>query len=317
MLTNEEALRRIKQCDECFVVWATDLNAVVAVHPIPSGAGADARSEALNFMLTDYEGPTMGRFFSSSDVSLRTLQDQQTETNRSAERNAIFNAWLNCTIDELIDIVVERRFDEPMDAFQGSAHVVERLYKLHGPRLTETHLDRLERFARSPGVPRDQQSAQRELQCFLAVLRNDPHQLRSFWQRHHTPDIDWSTWTAFTDVVGDLPLADRDVIAQLIEVVEAPLMFGLRYEAMIALGKIGPPSGRHAVDVIKQAIHDSSDRITAVRNRVVARIEAREGEWVRCGQCNRGYVDGVVYNIPAVRPCSECFGLGSLPRLNA
>ena len=30
MLTNEEALRLIKECDECFVVWATDQNAIVA-----------------------------------------------------------------------------------------------------------------------------------------------------------------------------------------------------------------------------------------------------------------------------------------------
>ena len=35
MLTNEEALRLIKECEECFVVWATDQNAIVAVHPIP------------------------------------------------------------------------------------------------------------------------------------------------------------------------------------------------------------------------------------------------------------------------------------------
>jgi len=87
MLTNEEALRLIKECDECFVVWATDQNVIVAVHPIPT---EEDRLKALASMGTGYEGPTKGRFLKSRDVTLQTLLqillDDQAETTRVAKR---------------------------------------------------------------------------------------------------------------------------------------------------------------------------------------------------------------------------------------
>jgi hypothetical protein len=83
MLTNEEALRLIKEYDECFVVWATDQNAIVAVHPIHN---EQDRLKALASMGTDYEGPTKGRFLKSKDITLHTLQDEQAETTRIATR---------------------------------------------------------------------------------------------------------------------------------------------------------------------------------------------------------------------------------------
>ena len=64
MLTNEEALRLIKECEECFVVWATDQNAFVAVHPIPKEEdtlkAVTTKVEAMAAMKTDYKGPTKG-----------------------------------------------------------------------------------------------------------------------------------------------------------------------------------------------------------------------------------------------------------------
>src|SRR5262249_38938499 len=144
MLTNEEALRLIKECDECFVVWATDQNAIVAVHPIPT---EEDRLKALASMGTGYEGPTKGRFLKSRDVTLQTLQAEQAEITRVATRVAIFHSWTSCGIDALIDILIERLFHEPMDVVHGSSHIVNRLYKIHGPRLTERHLVRLEQFA--------------------------------------------------------------------------------------------------------------------------------------------------------------------------
>ena len=154
MLTNEEALRLINECEKCFVVWATDQNAIVAVHPIPNEEdplkALTMDIEALAAIKTDYEGHTKGRFFlNSKDVTLQTLLDEQAETARVAKRIAIFNSWANCGIDELIDILIERRIHKPMDVFHGSSYIVNRLYKIHGPQLTERHLARLEQFAPS------------------------------------------------------------------------------------------------------------------------------------------------------------------------
>lgn len=313
MITDEEALRLIKECDECYVVWATDQNAVVAVHPMPNSATAEDRSKVLASMSSDYNGPTKGRFLVSKDVTLQTLQAEHTETDRIQIRTNIFNSWTKFTVDQLIDVVTERRFCEPMDPFHGSSHIIERLYKIYSRNLTGDSLSRLERFAYSTIVCRDQETAQKDLRCYLAVLQNNPGRLKAFWEQYHCPEIDWSTWRAFTDASGDLPIKDQEIISQLIKVVETPFMFGPRYEAMVALGKIGQSSGQRAVDVIKASIHDSSEHVTAARNRAVAHIQGRNEHWMACGRCNRGYVDGTAYNIPSVGFCEKCLGLAYVP----
>gem|GEM_PF-3562532 len=333
MLTNEEALRLIKECEECFVVWATDQNAFVAVHPIPKEEdtlkAVTTKVEAMAAMKTDYEGPTKGRFLNSKDVTLQTLLqillDDQAETTRVAKRIAIFKSWANCGIDELIDILIERRIHEPMDVFYGSLHIINRLYKIHGPQLSERHLARLEQFAQPNNLGSELERAQKELQCFLTVLQNAPNRLKAFWERHHNPNVDWQTWDwrtwdAFTDAAGDLPTLDQDIIAQLIKVVETsyikvdetpfPLMFGPRRKAMVTLGKIGPPAGLRAVEVIEKSIYDSSDDVTAIRNRVVARIQQPASDWIQCPNCYHGYVEGNRDDDPHVYTCAKCLGLG-------
>ena len=324
MLTNEEALRLIKECEECFVVWATDQNAFVAVHPIPKEEdtlkAVTTKVEAMTAMKTDYEGPTKGRFLNSKDVTLQTLLqillDDQAETTRVAKRIAIFKSWANCGIDELIDILIERRIHEPMDVFHGSSYIVERLYKIHGPQLTERHLARLEQFAQANNLASKQERAQKELQCFLTVLQNDPDRLKAFWERHHNPNFDLPAWEAFTDAAGDLPTLDQDIIAEFIELVETPrpVMFGPRRKAMVTLGKIGPPAGLRAVEVIEKSIYDSSDDVTAIRNRVVAHIQQPASDWIQCPHCYHGYVGGISRNDHHIHACAKCLGLGHIPK---
>jgi hypothetical protein len=321
MLTNEEALRLIKECEECFVVWATDQNAIVAVHPIPKEEDPTKRVitnvEAISAMKTDYEGPTKGRFFlNPRDVTLQTLLDEQAETDRVAKRVAIFNSWKNCGIDELIDILIERRIHKPMDVFHGSSYIVDRLYKIHGPQLTERHLARLEQFAQANNLDSEQEQAQEKLQCFLTVLQNDPERLKAFWERHHNLNVGWP-WGAFTDAAGDLPTHDQDIISHFINVVESAIMFGPRREAMVALGKIGPPAGLRAVEVIEKSIYDSSDDVTAIRNRVVAHIQQPASNWIQCPHCYHGYVEGISHNVPHALACAKCLGLGRLPKADS
>ena len=313
MFTNEQALEIIKQHDECYVVWATDKNTIVAVHPIPPDAGAKGLFTALSAMKTDYQGPTKGRFLSSARTTLQTLIDESHETERIATRVKIFNSWTRCTIDELIEILLRADFHDPMDASHGSSHIAKRLYKIHGPNLTGRHVEQLEKFAASKDVHPEQRGAQKAVRCYLCVLRNDPAGLKTFWRERHSPDRDGSWWTPFTDAAGDLSIDDQEIIDQLIGVVERPYMFGPRYEAMVTLGKIGPPAGPRSVRVITDAIYDSSESVTAVRNRVVERIASRIEDWTRCPSCFHGYVDGTAYQIPSVQVCQNCLGLGHVP----
>ena len=142
LLTDEEALKLIKQHEECYVVWATDRNAVVAVHPMPAIAEPEDRIAALGEMKTDYPGPTKGRFLSSATTTLQTLRDEARETDRIDGRQRIFRSWEHLPPAELIEIVVRADFSWPMDSFHGTSHLVERLYKIHGPALTDEDLEK-------------------------------------------------------------------------------------------------------------------------------------------------------------------------------
>jgi hypothetical protein len=310
MLTNQQALDIIKQHEECYVVWATDRNAIVAVHPMPADANVEDRFKALAGMSTDYDGPTKGRFLSGATTTLDTLIEEANETERIETRVRIFNSWEHRSVDDLISIVRNVDFTAPMDAGHGSDHIVERLYKIHGPQLNETQISRLREFAFSSDADPEQESAQEAVQCYLAAIENDSDALFAFWRQHHSPDVDWSSWTPFTCAAGDTPARHQEIIDQLIKVVETPFMFGPRYDAMVALGKIGAQAGAHAVTVIKAAIHDSSEHVTEIRERVISRITTGAADWRSCPKCYRGYVNGRYYDMPSVQSCPDCLGLG-------
>jgi hypothetical protein len=315
MFTNEQALELIKQHEECFVVWATDKKMIVAVHPIGKGAGMVERVAALEAMSSDHPGPTKGRLLSSASTTLQTLEDEVNEIDCVAKRVAIFNSWAYCPIDELIGILRTASFDVPMDVRHGSNHIVDRLYKTHGPHLDKAQLMALQEFAESTHVATGQEAATQALQCYLSVLLHDNERLYEFWLTHHSRRIDFSSWSAFVAAAGDLPTIHKDIIDQLVTVVERPFMFGPRYDAMVALGKIGAPAGPRAIQVMNHSIYDSSPEITAVRDRVIFRVTSARAEWSSCPNCFHGYVDGRTYGIPTTHPCSRCVGLGYLHRL--
>jgi hypothetical protein len=264
-------------------------------------------------MSTVYQGPTKGRFLASSTTTLQTLIDESKETERIATRVAIFTSWRNCTVDQLIDIVVNADFSEPMDAFHGTSHIVERLYKIYGPFLSSSQINRLDAFSHSAILHPGQEKGQKELDCYLCVLTNDPARLQRIWTINKYPQSGWSSWSAFVDVAGDLATDDAEIIDHLISVVEKSVMFGPRYDAMFGLGKIGSNSGERAAKVILDVIYDSSEHVTAVRDRVIRRIRTPSSEWSVCRSCYHGYVDGVAYQIPSVKACRDCLGLAAVP----
>ena len=313
MLTNEQALEIIRQHDACYVVWAIDKNAIIAVHPIPKDATAKERFSALAGMSTDYRGPTKGRFLASSTTTLQTLIDESKETERITTRVAIFNTWKNCTVDQLIDIIVNADFSGPMDVFHGTSHIIERLYKIFGPFLSLSQINRLDAFSHSAILHHEQEKGQKELDCYLCVLTNDPARLQHIWTIHKSRKSGWPSWSAFVDAAGDLATDNGEIIDHLISVVEKSLMFGPRFDAMVGLGKIGSNSGERAAKVILGAIYDSSEHVTAVRDCVVRRIRTPSSEWSMCRSCYHGYVDDMAYQLPSVKACRDCLGIGAVP----
>lgn len=310
MLTNEQALEIIKQHDECYVVWAMDRNAIVAVHPVRQNVALEDRTDCVFGMSTDYKGPTKGRFLSSASTTLQTLIDEAAENDRVAKRVAIFNAWGRASIDDLIAVLEDADFENPMDPFHGSQFIVERLYKIHGPALTGEQISRLEEFAQSKDIHAEQAMAQENLQCYLCVLANDVDRLNALWERYRRDDAPWSHWSALVESAGDLPTRDSDIIATLICFVERPGMFSPRFEAMGALGKIGAPAGAKAARAIRENIYESESYVTDVRNRVLERIESPPPQWSKCASCFHGYVSGFSYGSLGVESCETCLGLG-------
>ncbi|HET9530490.1 MAG TPA: hypothetical protein VFQ92_09070, partial [Blastocatellia bacterium] len=159
MLSNEDALELIRRSERCFVVWAEDKGVIIAVHPLPAQDTIEQRIAPLSSMSTDYDDPTVGRYFESTAITLETLEAQQADILRVARRVEIFNAWQNCSTDELISILEIWSFSEPMDSYHGSSHIVEQIYRFRSSDLSDTQLDRLERIARSPSSIKLNQAA--------------------------------------------------------------------------------------------------------------------------------------------------------------
>ncbi len=314
MLTNDQALELIHQYGECFVAWATDENAILAVHPIPRNASATDQVAALGQMRTDYPGPTVGRFLSAENCTLETLTGQQREIERVARRKRVLRSWESLDNGGLIGLLCGATpFSAPMDARQDSWHLVERLYKSRGPSLTDAQLDQLEKFANQKVRQEGWLSTALSLQCYLAALRNAPEDLVALWRRHRNSGALFYGWTAFTEAAGDLAITDPDILDRFISTVEKSI-FGFKVEAMIALGKIGPPAGMRAARVIQYTIHDSAEWVTALRDRALHRIQSRPSEWKTCPDCFHGYADRPDADLPVSARCPACLGYGHVPK---
>jgi hypothetical protein len=313
-MTNQEALELIKRTERCFVVWATDRNEVVAVHRVGPNNNPEEMARPLQAMSTDYQGPTAGRFFESANVTLGTLEAQQTDQARINRRVEIFNEWAETPTEGLIRILERTDFQDPMDAYHGSSVIIRMLYRYRWRELTAAQLDRLDKVAATPAPDRLEQSAKDGLECYLCVLRGDPERLKRFWERRMSRGIDAPSWDAFTTAAGDLRVTYPEIIAQLIDTVGKPFMFGPRFEAMVALGKIGAPAGARAAEVIRAAVYDSTPEIIGARDRSVSRIMSDDAGWLVCAACERGQVPSAGDRVPWTRACGSCYGLGFVLR---
>ena len=316
MLTNEEALSLIHQHGDCYVVWATDRNVIVAVHPIPQEATANERISALGQMKTDHSGPTRGRFLSAATTTLAMLKDEQREATRIADRTTLLKRLAIAPLDELLDRLLDGRFEYPLDRFSCPGILLDRIYKIRANEIQTSHLTPLTRFADEPLKFAELASAQEGARCYLSVLLQEPRRLNKVWtDKYATGHRNWFS-SPFLEAAGDLPTGNSDIVSALIDVVERrDNMFGARYHAMVILGKIGPLAGSRAVDVLMSSIPDSDAQMTAVRTRAINHIRATEGRWTHCPHCLHGVVDDSSSDFPSILDCPNCLGLAAVPSL--
>jgi hypothetical protein len=86
-------------------------------------------------------------------------------------------------------------------------------------------------------------------------------------------------------------------------------MFGPRFDAMLALGKIGKTAGEDAAAAIEEHIYESSEEVAAVRHLSIQRIRTSVSAWRSCPDCVRGIVPDNSHEIPSFKSCATCRGL--------
>jgi hypothetical protein len=116
----------------------------------------------------------------------------------------------------------------------------------------------------------------------------------------------------FIEAFGDIRTTDPEIIRLLIEEVEREGIFRFRFQAMIALGKIGPPAGLSAVKALRAHIYDSSESVRDLRERVIQRITTPANLFVKCTNCHRGRILDIRQSFLPIR-CPLCLELGFVP----
>src|SRR5262249_31623089 len=190
-----------------------------------------------------------------------------TETIHDRERT--FRSWQAYSTNDLLGILEHGEFPPPMDPFYGAQHIIEQLYYSPRRALSSEQLGRLDAMAASSCASLEPAVALR-LECWLAVLHRDRDRLERFWSRW-IGTVKLAASDAFATAAGDLQLDSGPVIDSFMEVVRSSGMFGPRFDAMVALGKIGSSAGETAAATIAAHIYQSSQQVAAVRDLSIER----------------------------------------------
>jgi hypothetical protein len=110
------------------------------------------------------------------------------------------------------------------------------------------------------------------------------------------------------DCFAHLQIRDPEIIDDMIDIVEESGMFGPRWEATMALGRVGAAARKRSAEANRSSIFDSSPQVVALRERVSERIERTDARWAQCGHCCYGRVHKE--GTHGVGFCSECLGVG-------
>jgi len=334
-MTVEEAVRQARSAKHCFVVWDSETGEPLEVIRFQQEPSPDESVPCLQRLQTGYPDRSVaGRFLTAKEVTPALFAEQEREADDVRERVAWYVRTAAEPLPRVVEMLERREYPRVVGEFHGAGHLVGTLTGLRRRELTPDLVERLRVLARgdSPagrrGLPlrarwgrwvnREddrwlEPAARRTLAIRLAGLDGDVATLAAMWRQEIPGCACIADADSLMRCFGELRVSDPALIADLIDVVERPGFFGPRYEAMIALGRIGPLAGQRAFEAIQASIYDSSDHIVAIRKRVCAHILAPEGTWRACTGCERGRVPAVVYDIPSTAACPACHGLAWLP----
>jgi hypothetical protein len=250
-------------------------------------------------------GRTQGRFIVSATVSMSTLLAQQADITRVAERGRVLRALRMWDIEDLLVPLETGVFPSTLSAHDDADLLIDEIYYGHSSRLSPQELARLEVVATQAFLSPSGRSVGFKLECVLAVLHADRKRLERFWHVHLAKKPRRFS-RDFAVAAGDLALDLDDVIEYFVAAVERAWPFDWRFRAMLALGKIGTCAGERAASSIASHIYDSSEDVSAARDRALSRIRTPSSDWRLCGFCVRGMVRGEV----VFKPCPLCLGIG-------
>jgi hypothetical protein len=301
-MTIHDALELISQTKQCWVVWSSTTGEVLEVTD-----AARAEPHAHVDSLKQYSGPVQTRWFDSAKVSRKVLEEQARDIARVKERSATLAVWTSAPLEDLLRILESDKFSYPMARDSDSRILIDHIWKFHRAELETAGQLRLRALLDTQSLG---QSAARHLAAYLLALDGDRVRLAEMWRKR--TDASWDLRLVLMDCLAHVGVADREVIQDLIAVVENDgLLFEPRFKAMMTLGRLDAARDFGAADAIRAAIYDSEPWIAATKDRVLRRLTTPDSTWEPCRYCSDGLISSPQEF--GEQPCSRCLGLTLVP----
>lgn len=276
-MTIEEALKIIKQSEECYIVWRTDTGEIVKVENLGENVSPEDRFEYLidltadtNTRETDKSIQYASQFRSSEMIDRTYLEEQRDDFLEMNLRVRVLNQWTEQSIIETISIIETNNF--PYPTTESDTYILlERLFDFKWKEIGEPELDRLWQLTKAENLTEKDKTL---LKFHLLFFERKPNEFAEFYkQMFKNPFYYISNYVDY--YIGDLQIADEYVMKNYHELLNNPtvLFSAGKYPAMIALGKIGNASGEESAQIIEKVIFDSEEYIIKAKNKVLKKFE--------------------------------------------
>ena len=298
-MTIDEALLEIRKTELCWVVWSTETGEILSVSEMsarPEGTELFSRLQHLH----QYQTPAKGRVLVSAKVSRQSLEQDRTDIGRVKARIGVLTLWYSLPCEDLIRILEVGEYAFPMARDNDTCVPVDHIWHLHRDELTQELQQRLHSLV---GSAKLSERAAQNLKAYLRAVVGDEDNLIHLWNSKRQAFV-------LMECFSHTNTRNQVVISDLIDLVEKPsFMFEWRRRAMMTLGQLDAARQTRAADVIRKAVYDSTPRIVAARDHVLARLAGNPSDWMRCKECCHGSVHG---SSGYAASCPACFGLGSV-----
>jgi len=260
---------------------------------------------------TDETIRIVGTFIISDQIDKEYLEkkrdDYVSKFLRANLRGKVFNQWAEQPVNELISILERKDFSFPMG--KNDKHILlEMLFDFRWQEINEPEIKRLRQFVENG----DLTEKEKHLQNFhlLFLERKKAEFVELYKQVFVEPFYYLSDYVDY--YIGNLQIADEYIFKKYHETLNEPnVLFGSKYDVMIALGKIGNAAGEESAQIIEKVVYDSEEHIIRARNKVLKRIRTPAENWQICPKCRFGRIavtNGMRISIR--NRCGECDGLG-------